>query len=849
MPRHVFEEQDVGLVALLKEGKPAGTAVKFVLFRDGTELKQVDGQVVADANAPAGKAATTKYKADPVPPDKPSYVLTFKAVADGDEYKGGDEIHVWPKKGKLAAVRDEDPAKALPGLKFKVMQNGAQFGPVHTAETDKAETEFALDKGTPFAVEHADPYEIKSIEKKGTALRDLKAKGLLKFEAEFVNPKRPGDGQIKQWVNLIPDAAKKGTDGLGPEVEIEVGVKGDRDEATGATKATVIGKAGMFVFIKVKFSGQNGKKSKRNSPKTDLVAGLELSARTAVKEAAADPQWEYTGKVELKGAGGTGKFKVNLGMAGGDTCEIELGSSATLGGPKLTFTNWRKIWYELMAPDFMELEERVDPVLGKVRDFAAAGLTNTKTSGDNTFVVYELFKSHKFTEAEAETTSPGSIMKREFFELTAGNAKVYVLTDLTFKNYPKNFDKGKGLRATCLKACDINLYSDGPGTDDPIDRSFSATTAAAEYDIWASDADIYWLPKSGSAAGTDTIRKIDWIAEIATPDTYKRRPTVEFDADEDRADADDKTRVITVRETLQGKTVDIKYKNPAVGHVPTDLDATRKAALDSLLSGLYTVATLRSKDNKLKFKLTGLTGDDRRTARFQAIKDYLTSKVGSSAPRIPVHPGLDDAGALRKGALTWSTVVDMTKSNHHKFALDLPAASANDPGKFVGALSDTKCPIKITIRFEPHHGGNGLAGAGAQKGEILVRWGINCPLSITDTFLHELGHQYDMSAYNIAADAHAPGLRKPKNTTEAEDINEYKNVGANGHYYDRHGHAGPHCAWGLSDVEKALASYGGLTGTCTMYGEGPRDDTRRKRLAFCTQCTDYIRARDLSALK
>lgn len=880
MARHSFEKQEIGLICLLKQGKAVGTKVTFVIKLDDVEKTRVDGSISADPNSRTGKAAVAKYTPDEVAPDKTHHVLTYMAIADGEEYKTTDEIHVWPKKAKLTTT-NEAGDKARAQVRFWVMQDGKkhpridsedpmvpQLAPYKT-KGDPAINEFKLKAGHPFEPQACEPYEfVGDVEKNGTALRDLKVKTKLNFQAEFVTPKRPDTGQLKQWVSL-PAGAGKGQDGMGNEIEIEVGVKGDRSPTTGAPMPDLMGAPSVFVFVKVKFSGPGGKKSKRNSPKTDLLAGLNLSDRVAVKEGADDAEWEFKGKVELKEANGIGKFKLNLGKAGGDTCEIKIGSTDTCGDATLTITNWRKIWYEIMAPDFMDLAERDMPDGTKAWDFLPAGLTNIKTSGDATFVAYELFKSHKFTEAEALATIPGSVMKREFFERAAGPAKVYILTDYSFKKYPKNFDKSKGARGTHVKGCDINLYNDGPAHDADKTVAQRLRAEGSDIDIWGTFPNIYWHPVSAYGGGTGgaTIKDITWQAYFANKNLYIVKPTVEFAADEDTSGPGTekaKTRTVTLTEGTQHGIGVLTYDSPTIGNIPSDLNTARKAAIDSFLTPMLTIPKLRAQNNTLKFKISGEKGNKRRDDRFQAIKDYITAKVASAAPLVPNHPGLDDAGNPRNGNLAWAGTIDIDASHHHLFHVKLPKSPGPTPahqkilpGDFVGAESATKCAVDCWIDFEPQHAANGMAGQGAQKGEMLLTWGINCPLSITDTFLHELGHQYNMAVtaagngahqWATAEVPHAPGIATPKNVTQAE-VAAYKFRGDKGHAYTGKGHSGGHCAYGLTDAQKGQDPYGNPSGICTMYGSGPRDDTQRKRLSFCPMCQDMLRARDLSALK
>jgi hypothetical protein len=66
--------------------------------------------------------------------------------------------------------------------------------------------------------------------------------------------------------------------------------------------------------------------------------------------------------------------------------------------------------------------------------------------------------------------------------------------------------------------------------------------------------------------------------------------------------------------------------------------------------------------------------------------------------------------------------------------------------------------------------------------------------------------------------------------------------------YIAHGHSGPHCAYGLTDVQKKLGDYGGQAGTCIMFGENSGSDPGSATTGFCPECSDYIKARDLRDL-
>ena len=59
--------------------------------------------------------------------------------------------------------------------------------------------------------------------------------------------------------------------------------------------------------------------------------------------------------------------------------------------------------------------------------------------------------------------------------------------------------------------------------------------------------------------------------------------------------------------------------------------------------------------------------------------------------------------------------------------------------------------------------------------------------------------------------------------------------------YTGHGHVGGHCSTGLSAADKALPDYGGLSGTCVMFGENAT--TRKEQ--FCAICDTSVRTRNV----
>jgi hypothetical protein len=205
-----------------------------------------------------------------------------------------------------------------------------------------------------------------------------------------------------------------------------------------------------------------------------------------------------------------------------------------------------------------------------------------------------------------------------------------------------------------------------------------------------------------------------------------------------------------------------------------------------------------------------------------------------------VHPGLTDAGAPRSGTLA-QACINMGESTRSEIVLDLPDSSPADPGSLAGAMSATHCPVKIECYIESHNKALGLC-TGA---DVLACFSKAAARVDVCTTLHELGHSYGMTVF-VAADRPPAGMARPKTIVQAEPVARYRATGNKGNFYDRHGHSGSHCAFGLTDAEKnnasfQVAGYGGRA-RCIMFGAGGVDRV------FCPQCIDLILGTNLKAL-
>ncbi len=346
---------------------------------------------------------------------------------------------------------------------------------------------------------------------------------------------------------------------------------------------------------------------------------------------------------------------------------------------------------------------------------------------------------------------------------------------------------------------------------------------------------------------------MEWWAEIVDPDVYKGPADLLFepDVDDPAIDGTSKDRHFHLAELNQNPgRCDLLFKKPALGHTATELDASAKRNIRTWLTGLWGDAQVRPHGFALKIRITGSKGvaaDARRAARFLAIRNFIQLEMSSNAPELYKHPGLNPDGTVKEGSLVVADVVDMSRSHWRLLAVNLPALNPDDPGRLAGPEDAQHCPISVYYEFEPQSVGLGMAGQGAQTGEMVLDLDPAAPKCVADTALHELGHQFGLSNIGHAL----PGIPAPKSIVSNETLARYRDLGVKGNYYTGMGHSGGHCAWGLNDADKANADPPGFTrrrGKCIMFGAMGRDDSRSTMTGFCPQCADRARAQDLNRL-
>jgi hypothetical protein len=166
----------------------------------------------------------------------------------------------------------------------------------------------------------------------------------------------------------------------------------------------------------------------------------------------------------------------------------------------------------------MPFEERAEADGSKVMDFPAAMLKRLEERAGRVFVEYKLFKSHLFTEAEAPDSS---VFTQDQLLLKSGK-QAYLLTDHTFKSYPKNFDKGMAPRSIGLKLCNRNFFYESLRPK-IIDEKVEMIAKSMQMRVWEWFK-TYYLPKSAEN-GLDSMKLLTWTAKI-DPVKHPKHPAV-----------------------------------------------------------------------------------------------------------------------------------------------------------------------------------------------------------------------------------------------------------------------------------------------------------------------------------
>lgn len=270
-----------------------------------------------------GSTATIRWTAEGPPADgdqrgwRTFAVVTVTDDKGKEKKQSSQELEVYNDFVEVESVRDDGSAIKEAGFRLLVNKK------LHVKEKTGADGKVKLTEvpGGQVKIEWERPYSLdKWVTQKGTA---VKAQLSVAKKASIVSPKGTKKKPHKQYVNLPADPVvpQNGTK-VTVKVKLEGGVAGDK------------------VYVRQSPSPKN---SKRN----DVVLGLSGASTTA---------WAAEGGIEVTLAGDApeASFDVEMGKAGGDLLILEVGGTNQCKDASVALQNWRKLYYQISAPDGTE---------------------------------------------------------------------------------------------------------------------------------------------------------------------------------------------------------------------------------------------------------------------------------------------------------------------------------------------------------------------------------------------------------------------------------------------------------------------------------------------------------------
>jgi hypothetical protein len=707
--------------------------VTFKFFIDGKQSEEKTIPI-SEGKKDSSDAVVVTYalRAADVPADKDSYILdyhVFYKVKHKD--KSGEpeprenlaikKFEVVPRTAQLKVLSAKD-GKPVPNFQFKVFQGGEQVGGFQSTfaqdtKNAKGETvpagtaEFNLELKPGFSIVQASPCEI--TEQTVVTGRKRELKGELKFRAVFVTPKK---GSIKQYVNLPSE--NNGITGKGCEVTIAVAVEGDDD------RVTKIGNEKTAVHFRATFGPDDGeavaKSTRDDADHPTKVLKVKTDDTTATIEEKTAKK-KYQGKVTL--GGGVGYFKVALGVAGGDTCTVEIAGSdkfltdeSVPADQTLRFQNWRRVYYELMVPDIMA-SRALASQNGATPNLAAGALRRLENLGRQLFIDFEHTCTQVFDAMEC--AGQGTLLRKNFLGSPAAEDDIaYVLSGRNWRELPDSqswLEQYPG-KTLYIAPCDA-LLKWRKDTKEPKagtkDYSGTLTQQNGSLDMEKTFSGLF-MPFSGDDGG-DGITDIAWTADISKDDSCcKYTPKLEIEEiREATASAEELTVYIGAEDGFGADPLAVPFRSKD-DKFEANLDESETGRLQGFVDNLlFDRALLASREAKVKVQVNGPKDAGRgEDACFNAVKNKLTELFGSTKKEFAFHPGLDEEGNPRIGTCALADISDGLKSTMHtwhyslaEFLGDMPG-----PGSFVGATKNAeKCPVKIEFSVQPHKATLGTA--------------------------------------------------------------------------------------------------------------------------------------------
>jgi len=819
----IFEGSDLLIKSQVtsEHEQPPAATVDLLFIKNGQDDKPIARQ---DGIALVGGKFEHNYKVPDVAPDEANYTLRVIAVHGAEKQTRSDvaDVVVWPRTLAIHTFTETHPNE--PKVPLVVVQSDTEGEKPITGSDGKASCKLALK--APYQIKALSPYSIVTDECEPGKLRSHKLKVERNIVAMFVSPdvlqapyvandaSAPSGGH-RQFVNL--DSAQGGKDAMGHEVAFVV-----------CANPKVDGRIDDRIYVQVSFS----RDSKRSDPKTELLAAGVSDLKNAPDPAV------YSGWVKLGADGGTAQFKVNLGLAGGDTCTVAIGGRKDqFTDASITLVNWRKLYYELRYPAMLVGK------LSAAKDFADDLRGHVAVRLGKAFIEFEMFKTHEFPDADATPAKGNGMVVPAAYLGEPGGGDRYMVASGILKNIGGKFsgDAAKKNRCVYVSLCN---------------RAFSSYTTPHTLAPLITSID-FEMPSPGNYLfeqstkdGAINLKVAGYRWEAVVASAHLQPTTLAFEPPALAADLG-AGRIKVVESQRPGQTLDLAFAAKDAGF-ETALSAAESAKIDAFVTGLLAdPVALRTARNQVKLLVSAGSLDADVQVRAATVLAALQAKFAALAHSVDSHPGKDEHGVARGGPmdLAWLSFKD-----YQRIRIQLPKSPDGTaehlkvlPGDFVGP-TETASQCKVQVKFDCSSTGeiNGSLAAG----QMIMVLRDATAAAVSSTVCHELAHAMGMTVVpGLKNDLVPPGL-----TLKHIDNGGTAYVNGDAPYSLTDGkrgqfHKGGHCATGVPNP--ATVDLGGWSPSlaangCILYGEGGNTDTRP---AFCPTCLDLLKARRLADIR
>lgn len=842
----VFEESTVRLSTSFKGKRPEGKA-EWVIT-DGSK----GSEERKDCDLGGQPVVVTLAK---VPDDKAKYDYIYKLEHQGKTKPGVCDFTVWPTEMAVTAkykTKSGDPAHPtlkdgdpVPGFQFRVVQGEASRD-WKTDDTGACAVE--LTALTEAFIEAISPWEIITPTDQTGAPRKRELEVSQKpWKAKILNIADGRDEKtpLKWYVNKDANASR---------VKVEVG-----------PEDKTLGKRGQKVKVRATFPKEN---SKRDDPKCALWRHRTKGSAVAAKDTTAKPgeaELVYETEVEIKTDGQPATFYLQLGVAGGDKCKLEVGVTDAYEDDKLHLENWRKIVLEMLVAK-KELRQTCTDLL---KDDAAE-------LGDGLLGSLKKIFEGTFIELEHSTNGCKNFEKTDLKKYLRGKGP-----GLGFVPWA-NIVKADDMFVPAAKFCEPKIqdgdyvYTDGNKNEVRGKDLGGGTSVFLCSDYQRRNLRASVLPTVAKPDNSMTWVWMDYITSRSDVNTKGTGDPKEWDSKQETV----WNYILTAFEAVDTK----KYIPPF--HV-FDYDPLEAAGTLSFKNASWMVSAYRKKGDPDWIELSVVPAECPCPACVSL--RGKGKEVKHAVPR--PAPGVAYKDWQPFTVFADKVAVDKWVTIKNSMNLELKLPKSGDPlnpgpGDLVQLKvkeqhlktggetkddteeKDVDYELKIHVYLEVFGIEFGvLGGAVGGQGDLRTSGGTAPHQGMANVMAHEIAHNCGQT-FMQSIGGKVGGV-----STAISGIPFGKGV-PDGHYYVAHGHQGSHCIKPVFDLittdedkTKYLvkdpsaaeeANYARPTDDartkfwskvkdedhCVMYGEADADATKLRK--FCEECVSYLKAVDLA---